>query len=800
MIVCRQKNSVNRYADIRLVGLQTVPDSFWKSEPWMEHVREAVERTSGTAVQAVNVVSSGKTSDLGTLVQEHWESGVVRDAPYLEAPDTTVEVSLSQGQVCNVAEDCYCGTFACDLSESSQFAPERLLSFEVPATQQRRLQRTTSGMTLPPAMHSSRQLQGRGIDVVVIWGILVTDGAPILGDLPENPWTFDADFKVSLPSVQRHLWASCQKLDTQELLVNQNACWIRDFRNWLRNHGKLFPTRRTRFHVELARFLRENPVSETGASNKDWMWFDDEGELAATAFNYVVGLSYATTSSSVVLEQQALWNEHIAKLNADGPMDAGKAWHTSKIWVRAEAEHAIVGSTMMTLAVSTGSGFLGALLFTNNVLLSMMVVYSVLGVTTCLAWFMCVAMGWALGAIEVLGLIVFVGYSLTYSLHMAHKYHEHMRHTRGSGALKVRRKDAVFHALNCMGSAVCGSALTTLGSAFFLFFCTIQIFTRLVTVLFAVTFFAALFATIVLPTVLLCIGPGDGCCCTGSGSEDGFCCKGVKECATKMAIDCRDSDGTPSQSTALEDDASAASGGNAPYEEVSSVVSSTLPAEQAPSDDTETSKMRRFFEPNRSSVLGTREHIPFMASTGTPAPKDSDMLTTIGLAVRHRSMSGTPLTSRSSRKGVAEPASPRLHRSKSVEDQSSSAESDHATVSASQAMRDTTLSNALSGATGSKAPTSPMLQHAAMTAPLGQQQVRAAHVRPLSTARSTIAAMVGLEAQQRQQQQQQQQQTPLTSCITESYDQDGDLATTVSSGGARISGAVWHEGKLLVSM
>lgn len=350
-----------------------------------------------------------------------------------------------------------------------------------------------------------------------------------------------------------------------------------------------------------------------------------------------------------------------------------------------------------------------------------------------------------------------------------------------------------MYALRCMTSAVCGSALTTLGSAFFLFFCTIQIFTRLVTVLFAVTFLAALFATVVLPTVLLCIGPGDGCCCTGSGNEDSSCCNSVRACATRMAIDCRDSDRSPSQSMALEDDASAASSGNAPYEEVSSVVSSTPPAEQAPSEDADTSKTRRFLDPNRA-VRSTRERIPFMASTASPTPKDSDLLTTIGLAVRHRSMSGMPLTNRSSRKDVAEPASPSSHHSNATESQQFPADSAHATVGATQAAHATMVSNTPPTGTGSKSPTSPMLQHAASTASFGQQQVRAAHVRPLSTARSTIPATVGLEAQQ------QQQPTSPTPCITEPFNQDQCLASTIGSGGARISDAVWHEGKILVSM
>jgi len=478
----------------------------------------------------------------------------------------------------------------------------------------------------------------------------------------------------------------------------------------------------------------------------------------------------------VALKQQALWDERIEILNEEGPIDAGKAWHTSKLWVQAEAEQAIVSSTMLTLAVSTGSGFLGALVFTKNIMLSAMVVYSVLGVTICLAWFMCVAMGWALGAIEVLGLIVFVGYSLTYSLHMAHKYHEYMRDTRGSGMFKVRRVQAVLHALSCMASAVCGSALTTLGSAFFLFFCTIQLFTRLVTVLFAVTFFAALFATIVLPALLLCMGPGDACCCKGSSSNSGFCCDGVKECAAKMANDCRDSDGSHSQSTVVEDDGSVVSGGNAPYEEVGSVVSSIPPAEQAPSEDTDKSKIRRFADPEMA-VLETRERIPFMASTTSLAP-------------RHRIMC-EPLTNCSSQRNVAEPASPSLQHSNAVENRQFPHDCSRAAINATQATRETMLSGSSFAARGNKAPTSP----ASSTATFGEQRVRAAHVRPLSTAHSTIAAMVGLEAQQKQ-----QQQTPFVRCNTELFDQDGGLAATVGSGGAKVSGAAWHDGKMLISV
>merc|ERR1711924_260575 len=47
--------------------------------------------------------------------------------------------------------------------------------------------------------------------------------------------------------------------------------------------------------------------------------------------------------------------------------------------------------------------------------------------------------------------------------------------------------------------------------AFFLFFCTMAIFVKLAAVLFAVTFFACLFALMALPAALLVIGPVGRC-------------------------------------------------------------------------------------------------------------------------------------------------------------------------------------------------------------------------------------------------------------------------------------------------
>jgi hypothetical protein len=62
-------------------------------------------------------------------------------------------------------------------------------------------------------------------------------------------------------------------------------------------------------------------------------------------------------------------------------------------------------------------------------------------------------------------------------------------------------------ALQRMGGASLGSATTTVGSSFFLLFCTLQVFTKLGTVVIAVTFLSILYALLPLPAILIYAGP-----------------------------------------------------------------------------------------------------------------------------------------------------------------------------------------------------------------------------------------------------------------------------------------------------
>merc|ERR1719421_866920 len=79
--------------------------------------------------------------------------------------------------------------------------------------------------------------------------------------------------------------------------------------------------------------------------------------------------------------------------------------------------------------------------------------------------------------------------------------------SRTSGKPVLKRQFAVKYAMGCMGSAMLGSAVTTLGSSAFLLGCTMRIFIKLALILIAVTLCTLLFSLVVMPSALLVLGP-----------------------------------------------------------------------------------------------------------------------------------------------------------------------------------------------------------------------------------------------------------------------------------------------------
>ena len=107
------------------------------------------------------------------------------------------------------------------------------------------------------------------------------------------------------------------------------------------------------------------------------------------------------------------------------------------------------------------------------------------------------------GAIEAVGITIFVGLSVDYALHSAHGYSESHE--------AVTRRNKVTTMLGHLGISIVGAGLTTAGSCIFLFFCHIFLFVQLGVMLFANALVALTYSLFFLSSTLMIMGPIGKC-------------------------------------------------------------------------------------------------------------------------------------------------------------------------------------------------------------------------------------------------------------------------------------------------
>lgn len=358
-----------------------------------------------------------------------------------------------------------------------------------------------------------------GASVQVVFGIELYPTSSMLGGQDTTgTWSFLPLHEMSEPQAQRELLSFCTDLH-ESLQVAHSVCWIDSFKAWLGGRNR-FPVPKGEFHDLAMLFGNEGLVE--GVVAKDFFWIRD-GEVKASSMSFQLSVSeYADTST--VLNILKAWDDYVEWFNQKASRGVEGTFHTSSLWVRAEAQSALVASTAATLTIALLLAFLTMVVFTADLSLSIYVVLSTMSVISALLWFILVLMGWRVGPIEVIALIVFVGYATTYSLHISHKYGNNLALSEWApatlcGVERVRFQRTVF-ALKSIGGAALGSACTTAGCSIFLCFCTLTIFVKLGAVVLVVTFVSVLTAFLPLPSLLFLLGPVEpGRCFKGAISK-----------------------------------------------------------------------------------------------------------------------------------------------------------------------------------------------------------------------------------------------------------------------------------------
>ena len=161
--------------------------------------------------------------------------------------------------------------------------------------------------------------------------------------------------------------------------------------------------------------------------------------------------------------------QFVYKLNLRAPSTVGKVVMISDSWTAMDITIGIIISTIESFVTSNAICFISVLLFTGDIALSILTMVAILLIViTLLGTLLGPAFNYTFGAIEAVGVTVFIGMSVDYALHIAHGYHSSQHKTRLE---KVRAT------LTHLGVSILGGAITTGGSAVFLLFCKIYFFT-----------------------------------------------------------------------------------------------------------------------------------------------------------------------------------------------------------------------------------------------------------------------------------------------------------------------------------
>ena len=247
---------------------------------------------------------------------------------------------------------------------------------------------------------------------------------------------------------------------------------------------------------------------ETGNSVEDqwWNFWNDIGTVGADFNGRVkfiqVRMKIGIPKTLGAREKKPYFDEWVTfleeEVNNDPPTNVGKAALVSEDFKKMDLELRIISSTLGSWMLSNLICLASVLLFTQNILISLYTMLAIVLIVATLLGVIFGGFGYPFGAIEAVGVTIFVGLSVDYILHAAHGYSE---------SKKITRKDKVTDSLTRLGISIVGGGLTTAGSCIFLFFCHIFLFVQLGVMLFFNCLIALFFAQFFLSSALMVIGP-----------------------------------------------------------------------------------------------------------------------------------------------------------------------------------------------------------------------------------------------------------------------------------------------------
>lgn len=358
----------------------------------------------------------------------------------------------------------------------------------------------------------------------IVFGIDGVDRSKFEKYLPDDNRgnaTFNKDFKLAPRVNQEFLVNMCKSLeglfcapkgettaldgctDLEGKLVVDVQCTITDFHSW---HDATYASSALELGDKdeklFLKRLQEYTTTVKDPSKTRMIGFDDAGNLKYFRMQYKTSLKVFRPEQikGPILQLMDDWYDEQKKLlPKDGSMDSFYQVALDMVWI--VTERGIVTGMFQGLMISLPGAFVVMLITTFNFLLSFFALASVSSIVACVLGFAQV-LGWSLGIGEAIAAVMVVGLSVDYVLHLG----QIISHAVKEGHLTGEARFAF--AARLMGPTVLAAAATTGLSIAMLFFCQLDFFSKMGTLI-VITVISALFFSLFffMPLALLFLRP-----------------------------------------------------------------------------------------------------------------------------------------------------------------------------------------------------------------------------------------------------------------------------------------------------
>lgn len=164
-----------------------------------------------------------------------------------------------------------------------------------------------------------------------------------------------------------------------------------------------------------------------------------------------------------------------------------------------QSEQAFFDGVQQGVSISGIAAFIILLIATRNIIISVYALVSVAFIVFCVVSVM-VLKEWQLGVSESIAMVIIIGFSVDYVVHLA----AHYVHTALS-----KRFDRASDSISAMGVSIFSGAMTTLGSGIFLFGAKMTFFNKFAIIITTTVTFSLTYALVYFLALLHTIGPQD---------------------------------------------------------------------------------------------------------------------------------------------------------------------------------------------------------------------------------------------------------------------------------------------------